>query len=169
MATVVVKGLEQTLRILRDFEPELYKQLRDELKGVLQPLASKIETAAPKISPFAGRRKDGMSHNGRTAYKGMTAKPEITPLSYRGSNGTRRIASIVSAGKDSVGFDIIEMAGKTTRGKTKSGQALIENLRGKPPRYTYPNVEAMMPQVEKDILGIVQTASTKINRRLDVV
>lgn len=163
---VEYKGLDETLRLLKDTEPEIYKQLIQDIRQAVEPGAKRIEERTPKVSPFAGRRKDGMTHGGRTGWSPVVALVQVTPFGYKGSGGSRRVVSILATGSQGVGFDIVDMAGKKG-GKTPSGRAMIRNLPGKPSRYAYPAVEAEMPQITENITNIIDVAAQKINRKLD--
>lgn len=167
--TVVVNGLDKTLRLLKDTEPLIYAEMIAQIKSDVEPLANKIKELAPKFSPFAGRSKDGMSHNGRTGWSPVKTLIQVTPQGYKGSGGQRRVVSVVATGSKGVGFDIADMAGRATRGKTRSGQGLISNLPGSPSRYAWKAADSMIPEIEAKVRNTVEDAVSKINKRLDVI
>lgn len=164
-----INGLDATLRLLKDTEPLIYKAMIENIKSDVQPLATKIEELAPKFSPFAGRSKDGMSHNGRTGWSPVKTLIQVTPQSYKGSGGQRRVVSVVATGSQGVGFDIADMAGRASRGKTKSGQGLIRNLPGRPSRYAWKAAEMLKDETENRVKNTIEQAVAKINKKLDVI
>jgi hypothetical protein len=181
VGSVQVIGLDDALRQIRDTESETYKDLVENIKGILEPTRSKIVRTVPFMPPLSG-----MLHNGRTAWTGIEAKTEIAPFSFKGSSGARRVVSIAVFGKPGAGFEIADMAGrKSTVGRsglsreysrgTKrirhklngQGTALIRNLPGKASRYAYPAVEDDYLEIQARILIMLESTVATINRRLD--
>jgi hypothetical protein len=179
--SVRVVGLDDALRIIKDTESATYKDLISNIKGILEPTRTKIVRSVPFMPPLSG-----MLHNGRTAWTGIEAITEVTPFSYRGSSGSRRVVSIGIFGKPGAGFEIADMAGRKstvgrsglsreyTRGGRRirhrlngQGTSLINNIPNKPSRYAYPAVEKDFLAVQVRILKMLDSTVAKINRRLD--
>ncbi len=181
-------GVKETVKVLREFEPEALKQMRKEIRTIANPAVTAIKAITPAVSPFAGRRVDGMSHNGRTAWSAVKVTVSITPGQRSRAFGstTSNLAAILSRGSNNqFGFNIVDMAGKTnkvrTSGKTREysykggtrshtlngqGRGLIENLPKKPSRYVYPAIESKMPQIYSGVANAIQHAIDIANRKL---
>lgn len=181
-------GVKETVKVLREFEPEALKQMRKEIRTIANPAVTAIKAITPAVSPFAGRRVDGMSHNGRTAWSAVKVTVSITPGQRSRAFGstTSNLAAILSRGSNNqFGFNIVDMAGKTnkvrTSGKTREysykggtrshalngqGRGLIENLPKKPSRYVYPAIESKMPQIYSGVANAIQNAIDIANRKL---
>lgn len=178
---VQVIGLDDTLRLLRDTQKDVYDDLVSNIKTIIEPARNNIIQITPFLPPLSG-----MLHRGRTAWTGIEAKTEVTPFSLRGSAGARRLVSIGVYGKPGAGFEIADMAGRksqvgrsglsreyTRNGKKMrhrlngQGTALIRNLPGKASRYAYPAVEAKYPAIQAGVLLTLEQTVAKINRRLD--
>lgn len=192
--SVQLIGVKETLRQLQAVQPEVYKQMVADVKVIMQPAISAIEARVPKVSPLYSvrRGKNGMEHNGRSAYAPVKVTPRVTP------SGTTSIGTeakfvqieIMSIGKF-YGFELIDMAGRGTgrgrrpknitreyewKNKTRKhilngqGEAMIRKLNtvsSKPSRYAYPAVQDSFPRVQAQILRTIDTATGTINRKLE--
>jgi hypothetical protein len=61
------------------------------------------------------------------------------------------------------------MAGRGSKGRTESGQAMIANLtskHGKASRFIYPSIEKEIPRVQASITKIVEKYADMVNRKL---
>lgn len=180
-SSVQLIGVDETLRLLRDTEKEVYADLVKNIKTIVEPARSNIIRTTPFLPPVSG-----MLHRGRTAWTGIEAKTEVTPFGLKGSNGARRVVSIGVYGKPGAGFEIADMAGRksqvgrvglsreyTRNGKKMrhrlngQGTALIRNLPNKASRYAYPAVEQRFPAIQAGVLALLDTTAAKINKRLD--
>ncbi len=181
-------GVKEAVKILKEFEPDTLKELRSDIRRIASPAVSAIQSSTPVISPFAGHSKDGMSHNGRTAWSGVRATVSVTPgqRSRAFNSTTANLAAIVSTGRDKqFGFNIVDMAGKTGKvrrsGQTREyaykggsrshrlngqGRGLIEGLPKKPSRYVYPAIESKLPQIYTEVAKSIQAAINVANRKL---
>jgi len=174
-------GLDDTLRILRDTEKEVYTDLIKNIKTLVEPARNNIIQTTPFLPPLSG-----MLHRGRTGWTGIEAKTEVTPFGLKGSMGGRRVVSIGVYGTPGAGFEIADMAGRKSqvgrvglsREYTRNGRkmrhrlngqgtALIRNLPNKASRYAYPAVEEKFPVIQAGVLALLDTTAAKMNRRLD--
>jgi hypothetical protein len=190
--SVQLIGVNETLAELRAVEPTVYNQMIADVKRIMQPTVTAIESNIPKISPLysATRGRNGMDHNGRSALVPVKVTPRVFRAG-RASFGTE--AKFVQIVAESIGnkfgFEMIDMAGRgngqgrRSASRTKSypykggtrthringqGAAMIRKLdsKGKGSRYTYPAAEASFLGVQAQVLKTVDVAVGKINRRL---
>jgi hypothetical protein len=61
--TVEVKNLKPVLKELKEYQPEVFKALRKEMRTEVQPLVQKIKSAIPRTAPLSGigRQKDRLA------------------------------------------------------------------------------------------------------------
>jgi septum formation topological specificity factor MinE len=156
-------GLDFVVRELNDLEPGLVKQLKQELVTEIKPLYQIVKNQVEQSRPFLR----GFNHSGRTGDKGATVK-----VTGRASTGRRgRSTSLVSVRMTSAPAVIADMAGRGSKGRTASGQAMIANLtakHGKPSRFVYRAVEREIPRVQASIIKIVEKYADMVNRRLTI-
>lgn len=185
---VKIYGIKDTVKVLKEFEPDTLKMMRKEIRKIASPAVSAIKSITPVVSPFAGRSKDGMSHNGRTAWSAVSVGVSVTPGQRSRALGstTANLAAIVSRGSNKqFGFNIVDMAGKTgkvrTSGRTRAypykggsrdhalngqGRGLIENLPKQPSRYVYPAIESKLPKIYAETAKVIQDVIDATNRKL---
>ena len=187
MADEIVKfvGVKETLRILRDVEPDVYKQLRKDIRAIAMPAVTAIKSNTPSVAPLSG-----MVNNGRTAWTKPKVTVNITPgQRSRGfASTTSNLVAIQATGEGKkVGFDIADMAGRANQpGKYEKsrkyinpytgevvrlkqngqGRALIDNLAGRASRYVYPAIESKLPAIRTQVAKSFDTAAEVINRKL---
>jgi hypothetical protein len=154
-------GLDFVVRELKDLEPGLVKQLKQDLVTEIKPLYQTIKSQVEQSRPFLR----GFNHSGRTGDKGKTVK--VTGKAVTGRRG--RSTSLVSIKTTSASAVIADMAGRGSKGRTESGQAMIANLtakHGKPSRFVYRSVEKEIPKVQAAITKIVEKYADMVNRKL---
>ncbi len=181
-------GVKETLRTLQQVEPEMYKQLRKDIRSITAPAVSSIKAAVPTVAPLSG-----MVHNGRTQWGGVKVATNITPAQRSRAFGstTANLVAISSTGPTGAfGFNLADMAGRgsghgrrpksVTRpyernGRTTQhrlngqGQAMIRNLGKQPSRYVYPAIESQLPTIINAVGNSLQQAAESINKKLRIV
>jgi hypothetical protein len=167
MAEDVVKfvGVKDALKTLRTVEPEIYKQLRKDIRQISSPAVVNIRTTAPTVAPLSG-----MNNNGRTGYSGVAVSIAITPGQRSRALGstTANLVAIKATGRNKqAGFNIADMAGRGSAGRTPSGQAMIRNLQGRASRFVYPAIESKLPAIRAAVADSIEKATLTINRKLN--
>ena len=120
-ATVSAKELNQTLRRIREVEPDLKKQFIKDIKIIAKEAESPIKSAIRRVRPLSGM----IGHNGVTAW-GHKYAPDQTQIRVRAKAGGRSLnTSLVSIRLRSAAVSIFDMAGRSGRyvgqGKRRSG------------------------------------------------
>jgi hypothetical protein len=69
---------------------------------------------------------------------------------------------------NAIGFQIIDLVGKGTRGNSAKAQGMKAKLRGQPSRYVWKSVEGKEPAMAQAVLNIIKDYSNKANVRLKV-
>lgn len=181
-------GVKETLKVLQQIEPEMYKQLRKDIRSITAPAVSSIKGAVPSVAPLSG-----MVHNGRTQWGGVRVSTSITPAQRSRALGstTANLVAINSTGPQAAfGFNLADMAGRGSgRGRNPKavtrpyerngrtvqhrlngqGQAMIRNLAKQPSRYVYPAIESQLPAIITAVGNSLQNAANSINRKLEIV
>jgi hypothetical protein len=189
---VRVEGLEQTLRVLKEVEPDAIKTMRSEIRTVISAtgVVSSIRSRTPSIAPLSG-----MNHNGPTKWAGVrsvttSVLPRITATARRAVPLVRISAS---GGATSLGFDYAELAGirrkpprarskirgTSIRGSQKGDGSMALNGQGdnfikyleerngkKPGRYAYRAVQSARRKIEQGIQIVLDNYAQKVNRKL---
>lgn len=183
--SVQLIGVKETFKELKAVEPTVYKQLIKDIRKVAKPAASKIRSAIPAVAPLSG-----MNHNGKSAWSGVKVSTRVTPSGRAGFGSTEaRLVQIQTQSTGTnYGVEMADMAGRGSgtgrrpsnmskpferNGKTMQytkngqGQAMIRNLPAKASRYIYPAAESVVPQIQIEVLKIIDDAALLINRKLD--
>ena len=186
MTQEVVKfyGVKEMVNILKQVEPELWKQLRADIRTIAKPAVSAIKSNVPSIAPLSG-----MNGNGRVSWSPVKSIVSITPAQRSRAFGstTSNLAAIISKGSAGQGMVIADMAGKTGRqrrtetrpypykGGTRThkvngqGQAMIRNLPNKPSRFVYPAIERQLPAIRAGVASSIESMAKTINAKISRV
>ena len=191
MARSGLSGSAETIRILKELEPDLFKELKkkltSEINPVIKPIQSEINSQVTQEirntmrSSSRSSSESGMFHNGRSAWSGanLTTRVATRPKELVFINATGR--------KGQFGFDYAELAGirrrparRQSRSYTVNGQArrhavngqgdaFISKLNkefGKPGRFAWIRVLRRKPQIEEKTQAITDAFGIKVSRRL---
>jgi hypothetical protein len=107
--TARVEGVRETLKLLDGVQPGSIKELRKEIKTILEPTLSAIRSRVPASAPLSG-----MSHYGRTRFDRPQVSSQLLPTQSKYKDTTPLVRIEVRADKYSVGFEIADMAGRKT-------------------------------------------------------
>ena len=160
-----VQNIPQTLRLLKQVDPELRKRVPDEIKSYAEPMLTEIKGGLPD------KMLSGWSNKGRTGYRPKSAKYN-TRLRFRGSrprSAPYGAWPILRVESKHIALVIASMAGRKTGGKTTSGKAMISALReryGGADRFIWPYVVKHQPNIERGIRNSLERYETILNREL---
>lgn len=107
--TASVQGIRETLQLLDGVQPGSIKELRKEIKTIIEPSLSAIKANVPSTAPLSG-----MNHYGRTRFAGPKVTSQLLMGRSKYKDTTPLIRIEVKADPDSVGFEIADMAGRRT-------------------------------------------------------
>jgi hypothetical protein len=165
-SNIRIDGIRETIAELKKLDPDLIKQMRRDIKnepGIVNAMSA-IKSKAPSISPLKG-----MIHGGRTGY----SKPRIS-LSFRPSvkltrANQRSIVTInTTAPKNAIGFQIIDMVGKGSKGNSPKAKGMKQALRGNPSRYVWKAIEGKEATIAQGVISIINDYAKKANVRLRI-
>ena len=184
-STVTLTGVPEVIRQLEIFMPNSVKEMKKEVKGIVGPALTKIDSNIPVVSPLRG-----MMHNGRTQYGGAKSNLAfpITKIIYNAD--VHPLVQIqVRSPKGAAGLLVADMAGrgsgKGRRASTMSaeitkegiapyryrkngqGQAMIRALSRKASRFVYPGVERSIPSMSLKTMAVLDRYAAKVNRTIE--
>lgn len=163
--------VRRVIRAIKQFDPEILKILRQELRGQLGPIANQIAAAFPDSPPpSVNLGITGFAHNGRTGWGPVRGSVSFTPGKTR-KQGNPLVSMAVNGPKG--GPQIAELAGMRTQGNTASGRAMINYLNGVKPmkgrggRFGYNQFRLLRPDIQRIAQEIVNRNFAKLERLLD--
>lgn len=168
--TVDATQVRRALSLLKSIEEEGVKDLRNQLKTRLSPLATQISNAAPPVGepPLSGMRYGRLGWGPRKGVVGFT------PGKNR-ANATNlvaiRVQSVPLSGQ--AGFMFAELAGTRSSGSTPEGQNFISVLNsrfplpGKGGRFFYKQFRLLRPDIVKLAESILNSTFEKIDAELN--
>jgi hypothetical protein len=163
-----VEGVAQTLAAIRKIEPDGLKALRRDIKndpGVSAAISS-IESEIPVVAPLSGM----MNHNGRTQYRIPRVSTSLrSPRVAMSRQESSLVTLVVSSPRGGIGFEIVDMAGRGSGGRTARGRAMIANLAKKASRYVYPGFEKKKQNVADGVQRILDKYAQQANVKLKVM
>lgn len=182
-------GVKETIKLMRQVEPQMLKDLRKEIRLISQPAISAIKTNSPKVAPLSG-----MVHNGRTAYSTPKVSINVTPGQRSRGFGstTANLVTITATGSGKVyGFDISDMAGRANQAGKYSqtrkfidsrtgnivrrringqGQNLINVLNsrfGPASRFVYRSIEDKLPAIRTQVARVISHTMDDFTRKIN--
>lgn len=184
---VTLTGVPETVRELELFFPNLLKSMKKEIRTIVSPAISKINSSVPATAPLRG-----MMHSGRTQYGGAKANLGLPIAKINQEQDVHPLVQIqVKSPRGAAGFMIADMAGRGTgkgrRATDKSalittasgreyrytkrgqGQAMIRAMRAKASRFVYPGVERSLPSMTQQTVGVLQRYAAMVNRKIDKI
>jgi len=183
-------GVKETVKLMREVQPKMLKDMRKEIRQIANPAVSAIKSASPKVAPMSG-----MSGAGRTAYTSPKVTLRITPgqKSFGFGSTTSNLVAITATGSGSqYGFDIADMAGRANNpGKyrqtrpfvdPRTGQTVrrringqganmirvLQSRSGKPAsRYVYKSIEDKLPSIQKGVADVIKRTMDDFTKRIN--
>lgn len=181
-------GVNETIKLMRKFEPEMLKDLRKSIRQIAQPAVMAIKSGTPKVAPLSG-----MVHAGRTAYSQPKVTVRITPSQRSRAFGstTANLVVIDATGSGKVyGFDISDMAGRANQaGKyqqtrkfvdSRTGEVVRRRINGQgenminvlnsrygpASRFVYKKIEDKLPAIRVEVARTLDRTIGEFNRKL---
>jgi len=159
---VKIEGVKQTRKALRDFAPDLNKQLNAELKVALAPIAKKARGFVPSDSPMSGWASRSFSEARFPFFNASAIRSGIGFTTKAGKTTRSGFTSNATIFNKSVAGAIYETAGRANNGQ---GQPWVGSKAGgtskKVSRSTNPNAGTQFIENLGDL-----TSSTKGRGRL---
>ena len=189
MQKVQVYGVEDTIRKLQLFQPELIKESRKDLRVAAEPIAQSIRDYIPNEAPMTG-----FKHNGRTSWQPSNVKTSVrTDFSKRAFKREESLVKVVVGGKKgtigAAGLQIADMAGRRNKVRTSgttrkymrqgverqhrinpnSARNMIGYLNANfstPSRFVWRAAMLHVPRVQASVMGTLDKLMKETNQRL---
>lgn len=168
-----ITGLSETLRSLRDFEPEMYKTIIKNLKVSAEPLAREVGSRFP-TKPLSQWHDEG----GR---RGKSRMPAYNPSKVRGgvkvgfSLGGRvavgREVGILRLEQRDAGGQVFDTAGSQSAGagfvkNLDKHRAIKSRGGGFRSRILFPVTKSKMPMIEQSVRIAIEQTNKLVSDRL---
>ncbi len=169
MTNVEVIGVKETIRELRQFDPELRKQFNKDARKIAQPIIDRAKSSYPnqylsgmnRLWQYGRTRRQLFPYNQKDAQRGVVFKIDT---------GKRATSTLTIIQKNPAAA-IIEMAGKKG-GDNLQGARFTKALtlfHGQPARVMWPAAESSQGQVEDAMIELVNQAAATIELRITVI
>lgn len=179
-STLEIKGIQETMKALKEVEPTYAKQIRKDIKKAGTPVLVAARSLIPTSPPLSGmargnliRGRDGTKWSSEGASKGFIIKTNKSGQKARSvvfkSGETIDFAArpyqlLTLTQRDAAG-SIWDHAGRRTKGRFVTNLQMQGSYE---PRAAEPGVEKARPAVEIEVLQIVDEVMKKTNNKLKV-
>jgi hypothetical protein len=159
---VKIEGVPETLRVLRKIDPDLRREVPDQIKSYAQPMLQEIKAGFPV------EMLSGWSSKGRTGYRPGSARWKTT-LQFKGSkprNSPSNSWPLVRVRSKHLAVIIADTANKS---KTRQGAAMVTRLQqkhGKNSRFIWPVVEKHQKDIERGIEKAFERYAKRVTKEL---
>ena len=161
-----VEGLQKTLRLLREFDKDLVKDLKKDLTKKAQPIFSDARSRIPD------RALSGWSNKGRLGYSPARARSGMK-VSVRASKrvrGMKGSMASISLSQGNAAGAIFDQAGQ--RGNytppVQRGAAFVSGLNkhGNAQRVLWPAAVGKLPDIRRAFIMSIEFQESKTNQKL---
>lgn len=164
-AKVQVQGVKETLKALKQIDPELRKAAVKEMRTAAQPLVSEVKAGMPD-QPLSGWKEEG-ELGWRTNKVKQSVKLKFGGRKIRGQGGNQYpLLRLVIGSPAGAAFD---KAGRRNAPRTPQGQSFINALTrkyGSASRRAWPATEKHMDSIQRGVLQAVDKAAAEVNKEI---
>ena len=166
--SVNAEDVARTFRVINNIEPDLVKELRQELRSDMAPLAKAI---AAKYPSDPGRLYGFNQAYNKWAWGKVTGTVRVTPGKTRKGAGRTNLVSLSMNYKSATPF-VLDMIGRRNSGITPQGQKLYQVINDMFPswpnggRIFYKPFKAARGQVTSSAITIINRWSQKVSKEL---
>jgi hypothetical protein len=160
--------VSRTFRVLRNIDPDLVKELRQELRSDMNPLAKAIAAKYPSGPTLSGFEQT----YGRWGWDKVSGTVKVTPGKSRKGAGANNLVSLSMNYKTATPF-VLDMIGRKNPGISPQGRALYDQIQKQFPawpnggRIFYKPFKAAREQVVGSATNIINRWTDKVNRELN--
>lgn len=163
MAQGRVTGVRETLAALKQFDPQLERDLRKEIRSIVSPLRSEAQRRIPSAPPLSGWTR------GRYAFDGGAARAGVRVQVGGRASKRKRVWPLVTLKQTNAGGAVFDIAGRRSSGSSPAGRAFIAGLNrrhGRASRSMWKAAEGKLPQIRSEVEDAIEAASKTVNRKL---
>jgi hypothetical protein len=162
--TPEIEGVKEAVRALRKIDPEMRKTFNANVKAVVEPMTSAMQSNYDDMRfPSGTKRKWGTSAVGAKARK---LNPLTAAAAKRGVkvkiDTNRKSGAAFTVMQTNPGAAIFDLAGNST----PLGEAFTAKFGRSPSRVMWPNAEVHLPDVRKNLVELIEEIEQDISREL---
>ena len=162
-----VKGLQQTLRLLREFDKELVKDLKKDLTKKAQPIFIDARSRVPDVALSGWSKKGRLGYSPARARSGMKVSVSAAKR-VKGMKGSMASVNLYQGNAAGAIFDQAGQRGKYSP-PVQRGQAFVEALNrkhGKAQRALWPAAVGKLPEIRRSFIVSIKIQESKTNQKL---
>ena len=167
MTDIQVIGVKETIKELRNLDPELRKQFNRDAKKIAAPIIDKAKSDYPTrylsgmARAWSQRGRQLFPYNQRDAQRGVVLKIDT---------GKRATSTLTIIQKNPAAA-IIDMAGQNpgTEGRSRNFISAMGFYHGNPSRVMWPAAESKIDQVQNEMIKVVTEAANQVELRITVI
>lgn len=155
-----VRGVQETLRDLRQLQPAVYKETMRNIRKAAKPLQAEAQGRTPTGPPLSG-----FDHQGRTGWSKRNARVSVNT----GGRRSRGMWTLVKIRMNGAAGALFDMAGRGGSGSSPQGAALVDNLNARyraASRAMWPAAEAKLDLVQRNVSDAIGDAERAMNTQL---
>ena len=161
-----VKGMQKSLRVLREFDKNLIKDLKKDLTKKAQPIFDEARSKVPDVA------LSGWSKNGRLGYSAARVKSGLrvsvrASRRVRGMQGSMASISLYQGNAAGAIFDQAGQRGNYTP-PVQRGAAFVSGLNkhGNAQRVLWPAAVGKLPDIRRAFIMSIEFQESKTNQKL---
>ena len=165
---VGAEGIRKALKILKETDETVVKDLRGELRSKLGNRARQTAEAVPVEPPLSG-----MGNTGPTGWTSVRPSISVTPGRSR-TTGNHLVSIRVTPRGKQRGVYIGELAGSRSGGTQARGRRLINVLNQRFPmigaggRFAYKKFRTLRPEAVDIATGLINRTVQKLDKKLSI-
>lgn len=161
MADFQADDIRALFKALDAIEPKSANKLKAKAKKATQPLVKKIKDTIPRVSPLRG-----MQNKGRLGWGIGKKADDVRPYFNVSRSRRAHTTALVKVQVNGAATAMTDYAGRRSSGNTRSGRAMIQKLnqRRKASRWAWFAAEKALPEVTREVKGIIDDAAKEISR-----
>lgn len=164
-ANVQVQGVRETLKALKQIDPELRKQAVKEMRTAAQPLVTEVKSQMPD-QPLSGWKEEG-ELGWRSSKVKQSVKLKFGGKRVRSQGGSQYpLLRLVIGSPAGAAFD---KAGKANAPRSPQGRAFIDALESKygpASRRAWPITLKNMDRINRGVMEAVDKAAAEVNKEI---
>lgn len=164
-ANVQVQGVKETLKALKQIDPELRKQAVKEMRTAAQPLVTEVRAGMPQ-QPLNGWKEEGELGWRENKVK-QTVKLKFGGRKVRGQGGNQYpLLRLIIGSPAGAAFD---KAGRRNAPRTPQGRSFIDALDakyGQASRRAWPAAEKNLDRIQRGVIDAIDKAAAEVNKEI---
>jgi hypothetical protein len=175
--TLEIKGIQETLKTLKDVEPDYAKTIRKEIRVAATPILISARSLVPAAPPLSGmargsliKGRDGTKWDSSlvvTGFKILTnrsgRKERTIQKQFSNIKISARPYNLLTLRQNNAAGAIWDHAGAKTKGAFVTNLEMTGTVQ---PRAAEPGVEAARPAVEGAVTDIVKKVMARSNKEM---